>query len=114
MTKTNQPTVFIYKGKFNCIAMQDQKKDVYIGYVADRQEFDSGVAKYQISFKEAQLDELKKYLTSMGNVNMDFVIKTDGSAFLSVFNPRAKDNQKYSNSQSNQTANAETTSDLPF
>ena len=67
--------------------MNQQRKDVYIGYVGDRKEYDSGVVKYSISFKEAQLDEMKKYLTGAGNVNVDFVIKTDGTAFTSVFNP---------------------------
>jgi hypothetical protein len=92
--------------------MDQQKKDVYIGYVGDRKEFDSGVVKYSISFKEAQLDEMKKYLTGAGNVNVDFIIKTDGTAFTSVFNPRAN-GTKYSNSQANQTV-AQGSSDLPF
>jgi hypothetical protein len=92
--------------------MDQQKKDVYIGYVGERKEFDSGVVKYSISFKEAQLDEMKKYLTGAGNVNVDFIIKTDGTAFTSVFNPRAN-GTKYSNSQANQTV-AQGNSDLPF
>ena len=92
--------------------MDQQKKDVYIGYVGDRKEFDSGVVKYSISFKEAQLDEMKKYLTGAGNVNVDLIIKTDGTAFTSVFNPRAN-GTKYSNSQANQTV-AQGNSDLPF
>lgn len=93
--------------------MQQQgKKDLYIGYVGERKEFDSGVVKYSISFKEAQLDEMKKYLTGAGNVNVDFIIKTDGTAFTSVFNPRAN-GTKYSNSQANQTV-AQGNSDLPF
>jgi hypothetical protein len=92
--------------------MDQQKKDVYIGYVGERKEFDSGVVKYSISFKEAQLDEMKKYLTGAGNVNVDLIIKTDGTAFTSVFNPRAN-GTKYSNSQANQTV-AQGNSDLPF
>ena len=47
---------------------QQQSKGVYMGYVGERKEFDSGVIKYNISFKEDQLDEMKKYLTSAGNV----------------------------------------------
>ena len=92
--------------------MDQQKKDVYIGYVGERKEFDSGDVKYSISFKEAQLDEMKKYLTGAGNVNVDFIIKTDGTAFTSVFNPRAN-GTKYSNSQANQTV-AQGNSDWPF
>ena len=64
-----------------------------MGYVGERKEFDSGVVKYNISFKEDQLDEMKKYLTSAGNVNVDFIIKSDGTAFTSVFNPRANGGQ---------------------
>lgn len=110
---TNHLPRSFYKGKFNSIAMQEQqKKDVYIGYVSERKEYDSGVVKYGISYKESQLDEMKKYLTSAGNVNVDFVIKTDGSAFVSVFNPRAN-GTKYANSQANQTV-AQGNSDLPF
>ena len=91
--------------------MNQQRKDVYIGYVGDRKEYDSGVVKSSISFKEAQLDEMKKYLTGAGNVNVDFVIKTDGTAFTSVFNPRA--NGTNTQSQANKTV-SEASSDLPF
>jgi hypothetical protein len=90
---------------------QNGKKDNYIGYVGDRKEFDSGVVKYSISFKEAQLDEMKKYLTSAGNVNIDFVMKTDGTAFTSVYNPRA--NGTNAPSRANQTV-AQGKDDLPF
>jgi len=90
---------------------QQAKKDLYIGYVGERKEFDSGVVKYSISFKEAQLDELKKYLTSAGNVNVDFIIKNDGTAFTSVFNPRAKGTN--TQSRANQTV-AQGSNDLPF
>jgi hypothetical protein len=90
---------------------QQAKKDVYIGYVGERKEYDSGVVKYSISYKEAQLDELKKYLTSAGNVNVDLIIKPDGSAFTSVFNPRAAGTN--TNSRANQTV-AQGSSDLPF
>jgi len=64
-----------------------EKKDIYIGYVGELKTYDSGVRKYSISFRSEQLDELKKYLTARGSVNLDFVIKTDDSAFMSVFNP---------------------------
>jgi hypothetical protein len=66
-----------------------EKKDIYIGYVGELKSYDSGVRKYSISFKSEQLDELKQYLTARGSVNLDFVIKTDDSAFISVFNPKA-------------------------
>ncbi len=71
-----------------------EKKDIYIGYVGDLKTYDSGVRKYSISFKSEQLDELKKYLTARGSVNLDFVIKTDDSAFMSVFNPHAASSSK--------------------
>jgi hypothetical protein len=64
-----------------------EKKDIYIGYVGEMKSYDSGVRKYSISFREEQLDELKQYLTQRGSVNLDFVIKKDDSAFISVFNP---------------------------
>ena len=54
---------------------------------------------------------MKKYLTGAGNVNVDFVIKTDGTAFTSVFNPRA--NGTNTQSQANKTV-SEASSDLPF
>jgi hypothetical protein len=66
-----------------------EKKDIYIGYVGELKSYDSGVRKYSISFKSEQLDELKQYLTARGSVNLDFVIKKDDSAFISVFNPHA-------------------------
>ncbi len=66
-----------------------EKKDIYIGYVGELKTYDSGVRKYSISFRSEQLDELKQYLTQRGSVNIDFVIKTDDSAFMSVFNPNA-------------------------
>lgn len=101
----------MYKGKFKSETMD--KKDVYIGYVGELKSYESGVKKYPLSFKVEQLDELKKYVTGSGNVNIDFVIKNDGSGFLSVFNPRSADNSKYSKSKANQHAGA-ATSDLPF
>ena len=66
-----------------------EKKDIYIGYVGELKSYDSGVRKYSISFRSEQLDELKQYLTQRGSVNLDFVIKADDSAFISVFNPNA-------------------------
>lgn len=66
-----------------------EKKDIYIGYVGELKSYDSGVRKYSISFRSEQLDELKQYLTQRGSVNLDFVIKSDESAFISVFNPNA-------------------------
>jgi hypothetical protein len=93
---------------------EQEKKDVYIGYVGEKKEYDSGVVKYDISFKEHQLDELKKYLTSSGNVNIDFVIKTDGVAFMSTFNPRAPKNQQYTKNNQNDTVAAQPAGDLPF
>jgi hypothetical protein len=71
-----------------------EKKDIYIGYVGDLKSYESGVRKYSISFKAEQLDELKQYLTARGSVNLDFVIKTDDSAFISVFNPHAAGSSK--------------------
>lgn len=70
-----------------------EKKDIYIGYVGELKSYDSGVRKYSISFKAEQLDELKQYLTARGSVNLDFVIKKDDSAFISVFNPKAAGNK---------------------
>jgi len=71
-----------------------EKKDIYIGYVGELKSYESGVRKYSISFKSEQLDELKKYLTARGSVNLDFVIKQDDSAFISVFNPNAAGSSK--------------------
>jgi type 1 fimbria pilin len=84
-----------------------EKKDIYIGFVGELKSYDSGVRKYSISFKSEQLDELKKYLTARGSVNLDFVIKKDESAFISVFNPHAPvvDKSTYSTASLN---------DLPF
>jgi hypothetical protein len=69
------------------LSIKMEKKDIYIGYVGELKTYDSGVRKYSISFRSEQLDELKQYLTQRGSVNIDFVIKTDDSAFMSVFNP---------------------------
>lgn len=92
-----------------------EKKDVYIGFVSEPKTYDSGVVKYSVSFKAEQLEELKKYLTASGNVNIDFVIKTDGGAFMSVFNPRAQQNAGYSTSSASKVkANASAGGDLPF
>jgi hypothetical protein len=71
------------------LSIKMEKKDIYIGYVGELKSYDSGVRKYSISFKSEQLDELKQYLTARGSVNLDFVIKKDDSAFISVFNPHA-------------------------
>jgi len=71
------------------LSIKMEKKDIYIGYVGELKTYDSGVRKYSISFRSEQLDELKKYLTSRNSVNIDFIIKTDDSAFMSVFNPNA-------------------------
>ena len=71
------------------MSIKMEKKDIYIGYVGELKSYDSGVRKYSISFKAEQLDELKQYLTARGSVNLDFVIKKDDSAFISVFNPHA-------------------------
>lgn len=71
------------------MSIKMEKKDIYIGYVGELKTYDSGVRKYSISFRSEQLDELKQYLTQRGSVNIDFVIKTDDSAFMSVFNPNA-------------------------
>ena len=90
---------------------QQAKKDVYMGYVGEYTKYDSGVVKYPVSLKEEQLDEMKKYLTNSGNVNIDFVIKTDGSAFMSVFNPRAVGDNTQSDA-ADRVAQAD--ADLPF
>tara|TARA_R110001583_G_scaffold23353_4_gene86395 strand:+ start:12124 stop:12390 length:267 start_codon:yes stop_codon:yes gene_type:complete len=74
--------------------MSEEKKEVYIGYVGEMRKYDSGVVKFPLSFKLDQLDELKKYATQGGNVNIDLVVKTDGAGFLSVFNPRAVNTYK--------------------
>jgi|TARA_R110000822_G_scaffold86996_6_gene202542 hypothetical protein len=88
------------------------KKDVYIGYVGEKKTYDSGVVKYPISFKIEQLEEMKKYATAAGNVNVDFVIKIDGAAFTSVFNPRAAGGN-YSNSNASKAVETKE-SDMPF
>ena len=48
-----------------------EKKDIYIGYVGDVKVFESGVRKYNISFKASQLEELKGYLTEKNQVQLD-------------------------------------------
>lgn len=90
-----------------------EEKNVYIGFVGDHKVFDSGVQKWPLSFKLDQLDELKKYATNGGNVNIDLVIKTDGGAFLSTFNPRSPENQKYVKNNATETVAAQDES-LPF
>lgn len=89
------------------------KKDVYIGYVGDKKAYESGVVKYPLSFKIDQIDELKKYQTANGNINIDLVIKKDGGAFMSVFNPRAASGDKYTASRAGNSA-AATSEDVPF
>lgn len=115
MLTSNNPTHTIYKGKSKSKHM-DEKKDVYMGWVGEKKTYDSGVQKYPIQFRADQLEEMKKYLTANGSVNIDFVIKTDGGAFMSVWNPRHPDNAKYANSKANQTTKAAPTAgnDLPF
>tara|TARA_B100001057_G_C22485307_1_gene808037 strand:- start:39 stop:317 length:279 start_codon:yes stop_codon:yes gene_type:complete len=81
---------------------------VYIGYVGDRKTYDSGIVKYPITYKPEQLDELKKYITGAQRINVDFVIKQDGTAFLSVFDPNDPENQKYMKKKE------EVKEDLPF
>tara|TARA_R110000772_G_scaffold12395_1_gene37870 strand:+ start:469 stop:735 length:267 start_codon:yes stop_codon:yes gene_type:complete len=86
-----------------------EEKNVYIGYVSEMKTYEpSGVKKWGISFKADQLDELKKYLTKSGNVNMDLVVKSDGAAFISVFNPRA------TNTYNSSASNVKTEEALPF
>lgn len=85
-----------------------EERNIYIGFVSEMKQFDSGVKKWGISFKETQLEELKKYLTKSRNVNMDLVVKSDGGAFISVVNPRVT--TKYNSSQ----GNVETEEALPF
>ena len=87
-----------------------EKKDIYIGYVGELKSYESGVRKYSISFKSEQLDELKKYLTARGSVNLDFVIKQDDSAFISVFNPHAAGSSKTAAAKAKIGADE----DLPF
>tara|TARA_R110002126_G_scaffold19043_3_gene71966 strand:- start:13928 stop:14209 length:282 start_codon:yes stop_codon:yes gene_type:complete len=82
---------------------------VYMGYVGDRKTYDSGVAKYSITFKPEQVQELLKYKTAADRINCDFVIKTDGTAFLSVFDPNDPENQKFMKAKT-----AEVKEDLPF
>lgn len=71
------------------MSIKMEKKDIYIGYVGDVKVFESGVRKYNISFKASQLEELKGYLTEKNQVQLDFIIKADDGAFISVFNPHA-------------------------
>jgi hypothetical protein len=84
-----------------------EKKDIYIGFVSDVKVFESGVRKYGISFKASQLDELKGYLTEKNQVQLDFIIKADDGAFISVFNPHTATPKKAS-------VSAATADDLPF
>ena len=92
------------------MSIKMEKKDIYIGYVGELKTYDSGTRKYSISFKTEQLDELKKYVTARGSVNLDFVIKTDDSAFVSVFNPHAAAASKPAASKSKMHRD----DDLPF
>tara|TARA_R110000751_G_scaffold57515_1_gene121919 strand:+ start:568 stop:855 length:288 start_codon:yes stop_codon:yes gene_type:complete len=95
--------------------MENQsKKDVYIGYVGEKKVYDSGVSKFPISFRKEQLDEMKKFASDAGNVNMDLVMKTDGTAFISVFNPRHPDNAKYAKNAASQVVAKSEGEDLPF
>tara|TARA_R110001592_G_scaffold259714_1_gene523734 strand:- start:3318 stop:3584 length:267 start_codon:yes stop_codon:yes gene_type:complete len=84
----------------------------YIGYVSDRKVYESGVVKYSITWKPEQVQELLKYKTAADRVNCDFVIKTDGTAFLSVFDPNDPENQKYMKAKTEEVK--EVKEDLPF
>jgi hypothetical protein len=91
-----------------------EKKDIYIGYVGELKSYDSGVRKYSISFRSEQLDELKQYLTQRGSVNLDFVIKADDSAFISVFNPNAAGSKPASKPAQSKAKVSANDDDLPF
>lgn len=84
---------------------------LYFGYVGDRKTYDSGIVKYPVTIKLEQLDELKKYVTQAQRINLDFVIKQDGSAFISIFDPNDPDNKKY---QKQEQKTVFTQDDVPF
>ena len=89
------------------MSIKMEKKDIYIGYVGEVKVFESGVRKYPISLKASQLEELKGYLTEKNQVQLDFIIKTDDGAFISVFNPHTAPPKKAS-------VGAAAADDLPF
>jgi hypothetical protein len=81
------------------------KKNVYMGYA------EGPKVQQNISFKVDQLDELKKYATQAGNVNLTVVThynrdEKKTSSFISVYNPHEGKTQGF---QSKTTAD-----DLPF
>lgn len=84
-----------------------EKKDIYIGFVGDVKLYESGTRKYAISFKASQLEELKGYLTEKNQVQLDFVIKPDDGAFISVYNPHTAPPKKA-------PVSAAAADDLPF
>lgn len=84
-----------------------EKKDIYIGFVGDVKLYESGTRKYAISFKASQLEELKGYLTEKNQVQLDFVIKPDDGAFISVYNPHTAPPKKA-------PVGAAAADDLPF
>jgi hypothetical protein len=63
-----------------------EKKNVYMGYA------EGPKIQQNISFKVDQLDELKKYATQAGNVNLTVVThysrdEKGTKSFISVYNP---------------------------
>ncbi len=81
------------------------KKNIYIGFA------ETPRIQQNVSFKLEQLDELKKYATNAGNINLTVVTiynREDRSAksFISVYNPHEQQTQSF--------APKSTGGDLPF
>tara|TARA_R110000803_G_scaffold63964_5_gene124725 strand:+ start:3753 stop:4007 length:255 start_codon:yes stop_codon:yes gene_type:complete len=70
------------------------KKNIYMGYA------EGPKIQQNISFKIDQLDELKKYATKAGNVNLTIVTHYNrdekaSKAFISVYNPHEDRTEGY-------------------
>ena len=83
--------------------------NVYIGYA------ETPRIQQNVSFKLDQLDELKKYATSSGNINLTVVTtynrdKKEANSFVSVYNPHANAQQPVQQAYQPTTPSG----DLPF
>lgn len=69
--------------------------------------------KYKISFKVEQLEALKQFATSKGNVYVEIVDLREGKPFLSVWDP-ASAPQKSAGKSTYAPRQAQPSGDLPF
>ena len=87
--------------------------NVYIGFA------ETPRIQQNVSFKLEQLDELKKYATNSGNINLTVVTtykryKKEANSFVSVDNPHANAQQPVQQTQSQSFQPTTSEGDLPF